>query len=69
LLAVVAGAQGYSLADMFAYMFPRFRGETRLSAIPMTAYTLYFAYVIAAAEIAILYRRSVIRRYRDNLKP
>jgi hypothetical protein len=62
-IAVTAGMKGYSLEELYVETFPTFRGGEPATRLPKAVYTIFFAYVIAAAEIAILYRRRLAKRW------
>ena len=64
--AIAAAVRGSSLGDLYVEVFPRFRGGGHVSDIPLLAYAIFFAYVIAAAELAILHRRRLARRSKQR---
>ena len=53
-----------SLGDFLIEAFPRFRGGGDARRFPMAVYAVFFLYVVAAAQIAILLRRALARRAR-----
>ena len=59
--AAFAAMKGYTIGDLYAEVFPRFRGE-RVSEVPRAAYVIFFAYVIAATELALILRRRLTNR-------
>lgn len=60
-VAVVAAAQGDDLLELYARYVPTHRGLQPSAALPFGFYIIFAAYVIVAAEAAILIRR----RLRD----
>jgi hypothetical protein len=64
--AIFAAAAGYALGDLYALTFPSFRGSAGRPEIPPAVYAIFVAYVVGAAEIAILYRRRVVKAGRGT---
>lgn len=60
-LAVVASTKGYSLVQLYTETFSPFRGSGEIPTPPIV-YSIFFAYVIGAAQIAIICRRRIARR-------
>jgi hypothetical protein len=54
--ATYAAMKGYNVGDLYSEIFPRFRGG-QAAELPRAAYVIFFAYVIAATELALILRR------------
>jgi hypothetical protein len=65
-LAITAAAHGYGLGDLHAEAFPRFRGGQPVTTISPIAYAMFFGYVIAAGQIAIVCRRRLAKRWSSR---
>jgi len=65
-VAVMAASKGYSLAELYTDTFPTFRGGAEPASMPAVVYLIFFGYVVGTAEIAILYRRRIARRWLDR---
>ena len=65
-LAVAAAAKGYSLGELYFETFPTFRGDSHPNVLPSYAYAVFFAYVVGAAELAILYQRRIVKRWSQS---
>jgi hypothetical protein len=61
-MAVYAAVAGYTLGDLYTMTFPTYRGGSAAHQIPGAVYAIFVAYVIAAAQIAILCRRRIVAR-------
>jgi len=64
--AVTAAARGNSLGELYFETFPTFRGASHPSALPWYAYAVFFAYVVGAAELAILQQRRIVKRWSQS---
>jgi hypothetical protein len=62
-IVVTAAARGYSLGELYTETFPTFRGAPHPSVLPRYAYAVFFAYVVGAAELAILQQRRIVKRW------
>jgi hypothetical protein len=60
--AVAAAARGYSLGELYFEAFPTFRGGSHPDVLTWRVYAVFFAYVIGAAELAIIYQRRIVKR-------
>lgn len=58
-VAIYAAATGSALGDLYNTTFPTFRGSPVTTEIPRAVYAIFIAYVVGAAEIAILCRRRI----------
>lgn len=56
-----AASKGYGVIDLYAEIFPAFRGPGS-APVPPFAYAVFFAYVAAAAQLAVLYHRRIAAR-------
>ncbi|HKO01644.1 MAG TPA: hypothetical protein VJ032_08130 [Thermoanaerobaculia bacterium] len=54
--ATFAAMNGYNIGDLCSAIYPRFRGG-QAAELPRAAYVIFFAYVIAATELALILRR------------
>jgi hypothetical protein len=61
---IVAAAINYSVGEIYAVTFPILRGHDTPVRIPPLAYFVFFAYVTAAAQVAILLRRRLAKNGR-----
>ena len=59
---IAAAAKGYSLGELYFETFPTFRGSSHPNVITWRVYAVFFAYVIGAAELAIVYQQRIARR-------
>lgn len=62
-LAVAAGMKGASVADLFAEVFPRFRGGVDATQIPGLGYAIFVIFIVAAAALAVSSRRRFASRW------
>jgi hypothetical protein len=64
--AIAAAARGYSLGEFYFETFPTFRGGSHPNVLPWYAYAVFFAYVVGAAELAILHLRRIVKRWSQS---
>jgi hypothetical protein len=65
--AAFAALNGQNLAELYLDTFPRMRGAGTPAHLSGIAYLIFFAYVIGAAQIAIICRRRFDDRGRAGL--
>jgi len=67
LLTVVAAAlTGGSVADFYAWAFPKFRGVSPPSPVSLLAYVIFCAYVIFGSAVAVVSRRRMAAHLHSN---
>jgi hypothetical protein len=62
-LVIAAAMSGGSVTDLFAEVFPRFRGGTNTTQIPGLGYAIFIIYTVVASTIAVMSRRRFARRW------
>jgi len=65
-LTIYAALQGASIGDWYAQTFPEFRGMPSPVPTPRFVYVLFFAYVIVAAQVALVVRRRIEKSWRKQ---
>lgn len=65
-VAVAAAAGGHSLGELYFETFTTFRGGSHPNVLPWYAYAVFFAYVVGAAELAILHQRRIVKRWSQS---
>ena len=65
-VAVFASIKGYTILDLYAETFPRFRGDSDPVTIPTMVKLSFAVYVLAAAEIALFFRRRLAARWLEH---
>ncbi len=62
-LVAAAAMSGGSVTDLFADVFPRFRGGTNTTRIPGLGYAIFIIYTVVASTIAVVSRRRFAHRW------
>jgi hypothetical protein len=66
-VAIVSGATGSTIPDLYETAFPRTRGGGGTPGIPTVLTVSFVLYVAAAAQITIVFRRMLEARRRRRL--
>jgi hypothetical protein len=64
--AVAAAAQGATLGELYNVTFPTFRGSSQPGVLTWHAYAVFFAYVVGAAQLAIVHQRRIFKRWSQS---
>ena len=64
--AATAAAKGYTLGELYIETFPTFRGSPQPTVLTWHAYAVFFAYVVGAAELAIVHQRRIFKRWSQS---
>jgi len=67
LFIVIATWNGTNAVDLYAEIFPRFRGNADHSQMSGFAYAVFAVYIAAASYVAILSRRRSTQRWAQRL--
>jgi hypothetical protein len=65
-VALIATSQGTTIADLYSRTFPHYRGTVVPMDIPIAARVMFVLYVMGAAQMAIVFRRTLAARRRRN---
>jgi hypothetical protein len=64
--ALAAAARGATLGELYIETFPTFRGSSQPNVLTWHSYAVFFAYVVGAAELAIVYQRRIVKRWSQS---
>ena len=59
--ALAAMLQGHTVGDLYADIFPRYRGAGGATELPRYVYAIFFVYVVIAAELSGIFRRMLVK--------
>ena len=65
-LVGAAAMSGGSVTDLFAEVFPRFRGGPSATRIPALGYAIFIIYTVVASAIAMMSRRRLSRKWSQR---